>query len=69
MYIDDILILTLPVFELHLRIVYNILDILEVASFFLQMAKCVFKVIKIKHLELLINEETLHFNFTKLKGI
>jgi hypothetical protein len=66
---DDILILTPPDLELHQRIVHDVLDALEAASFFLQVAKCVFEVTKIEYLGLLINGETLRIDLTKLKGI
>jgi hypothetical protein len=68
-YMDDILISTPPDLELHRRIVYDVLDALEAASFFLQVAKCVFEVTKIEYLGLLINGETLKIDPIKLKGI
>jgi hypothetical protein len=68
-YMDDILISTPSDLELHQRIVHDVLDALEAASFFLQVAKCVFEVTKIEYLGLLINGETLRIDPTKLKGI
>jgi hypothetical protein len=46
-----------------------VLNALEAASFFLQVAKCVFEVTKIEYLGLLIDGETLRIDPIKLKGI
>jgi hypothetical protein len=66
---DNILISTPPDLELHRKIVHKVLDALEAASFFLQMAKCIFEVTKIEYLGLLINGKTLRIDPIKLKGI
>ena len=68
-YMNDILISTPPDLELHRRIVHDILDTLEAASFYLQVTKCIFKVTHLEYLGLLIDGETLQINPTKLKGI
>jgi hypothetical protein len=68
-YMDDILISTPPDLELHRKIVHDVLDALEAASFFLQVAKCIFEVTKIEYLGLLIDGETLRIDPIKLKGI
>ena len=68
-YMDDILISTPNDLILHQKIVHDVLDALEAASFYLQVAKCVFKVTCIEYLGLLINGDTLKINPTKLKEI
>jgi hypothetical protein len=68
-YMDDILISTLPDLELHRRIVHDVLDALEQASFFLQVAKCIFEATKIEYLGLLVDGEMLRIDPIKLKGI
>ena len=68
-YMDDILISTPNNFVLHQRIVHDVLDALEAASFYLQVAKCVFEVTTIEYLGLLIDGNTLKIDPTKQKGI
>ena len=68
-YMDDILISTTNDSGLHQRIVHNVLDALENASFYLQVAKCVFEATHIEYLGLLIDGNTLKIDPTKLKGI
>ena len=68
-YMDDILIFTPNDLALHQRIVHDMLDALKGASFYLQVAKCVFEVTCIEYLGLLINGNTLRIDPTKLKGI
>ena len=68
-YMDNILISTPPDLELHWRIVHDVLDVLEAASFYLQVTKCVFEVTHIEYLGLLIDRNTLKIDPTKLKGI
>ena len=55
--------------DLHRRIVHNVLDTLEAASFYLQVTKCVFEATCIKYLGLQIDRNTLRIDPTKLKGI
>jgi hypothetical protein len=66
---DSILISMPPDLDLHRRIVHDVLDALKAASFYLQVAKCIFEVTCIKYLELLPDGETLCIDPTKLKGI
>ena len=54
---------------LHRRIVHDVLDALEAASFYLQVTKCVFEATCIEYLGLLINGNTLKIDPTKQKGI
>ena len=68
-YMDNILISMPPNLGLHRRIVHDILDTLEAASFYLQVTKCIFEVTHLEYLGLLINGETLQIDPTKLKGI
>jgi hypothetical protein len=68
-YMDDILISTPKDLALHRRIVHDVLDALEAASFYLQVAKCVFEVTRIEYLGLLIDGNTLKIDPTKQKGI
>ena len=66
---DSILISMPPDLDLHKRIVHDVLDALEAASFYLQVAKCSFEVTCIEYLRLLPDGETLYIDPTKLKGI
>ena len=66
---DDILISTPDDLTLHRKIVHDVLDALEAASFYLQAAKCIFEVTCIEYLGLLIDGNTLKINPTKQKGI
>ena len=68
-YMDDILISTPHNLDLHWKIVHNVLNALEAASFYLQVTKCVFEATRIEYLRLLIDGNTLRINPTKLKGI
>ena len=68
-YMDDILISTPKDLALHQRIVHDMLDALEAASFYLQVAKCTFEVTAIEYLGLLIDGNTLKIDPTKQKGI
>ena len=68
-YMDDILISTPNDLALHRRIVHDVLDALEAASFYLQVTKCTFEVTAIEYLGLLIDGNTLKIDPTKLKGI
>ena len=68
-YMDDILISTPHDLTLHRRIVHDVLNALEAASFYLQVAKCVFEATHIEYLGLLIDGNTLKIDPTKLKGI
>jgi hypothetical protein len=68
-YMDDILISMPHDLVLHQKIIHNVLDALETASFYLQVAKCVFEATCIKYLGLLIDRDTLRIDPTKLKGI
>ena len=68
-YMDDILISTPHDLDLHRRIVHDVLDTLEAASFYLQVTKCIFEATHIKYLGLQIDGNTLRIDPTKLKGI
>jgi RNase H-like domain found in reverse transcriptase len=68
-YMDNILISTPNDLALHQRIIHDVLDVLEAASFYLQVTKCVFETTCIKYLGLLIDRNTLKIDPTKLKGI
>ena len=68
-YMDDILISMPNNLTLHRRIVHDVLDALEAASFYLQVTKCVFEATRIECLGLLIDGNTLKINPTKQKGI
>ena len=68
-YMDDILILTPNDLTLHRRIVHDVLDTLEAASFYLQVTKCIFEATCIEYLGLLIDGNMFKIDPTKQKGI
>jgi Reverse transcriptase (RNA-dependent DNA polymerase) len=55
-YIDDILIATVKDYELHRRLVYEVLDLLEEESFFLKPVKCKFKQQSIDYLGIVVTK-------------
>jgi hypothetical protein len=66
---DDILISMPNDLTLYRRIIHDMLNALKGTSFYLQVAKCVFEVTRIKYLRLLIDGNMLKIDPTKLKGI
>ena len=68
-YMDDILIATTLDYDLHCRIVHEVLDTLEEHSFFLKPSKCAFEQQCIEYLGLVIDGEKLCIESNKLKGI
>ena len=68
-YIDDMVVATKGDCQRHQQIVGELLDIFQENSYFLQPAKCEFKVSKIKCLGLIVNGATLSVDPKKADGL
>jgi Reverse transcriptase (RNA-dependent DNA polymerase) len=58
-YMDNILIATIKDYELHRRLVHEVLDLLEEESFFLKPAKCKFEQQSINYLGIVVTKGTV----------
>jgi Reverse transcriptase (RNA-dependent DNA polymerase) len=68
-YMDDILIATADDLPLHRHIVYDVLDLLEVKSFFLKLSKCKFKCTSIDYLGIIVSNGAISIDPTKRDGL
>jgi RNase H-like domain found in reverse transcriptase/Reverse transcriptase (RNA-dependent DNA polymerase) len=68
-YMDDILIATADDLPLHWCIVHDVLDLLEVESFFLKPSKCKFKRTSIDYLGIIVSNGTISIDPTKRDGL
>jgi Reverse transcriptase (RNA-dependent DNA polymerase) len=64
-YMDDILIATIKDYDLHRRLVHEVLNLLEKESFFLKPAKCKFKQQSINYLGIVVTKGTVRIDPTK----
>jgi Reverse transcriptase (RNA-dependent DNA polymerase) len=68
-YMDDILIVTTDDVPLHRRIVHDVLDLLEVESFFLKPSKCKFEWSSIDYLGIVVSNGAISIDPMKRDGL
>jgi hypothetical protein len=68
-YMDDILIATGGDLQRHRLIVHDVLDLLEVESYFLKPSKCVFEQPQVEYLGLIVNGDHILPDPKKLAGL
>jgi RNase H-like domain found in reverse transcriptase/Reverse transcriptase (RNA-dependent DNA polymerase) len=68
-YMDDILIATDNDLPLHRQIVHDVLDLLEVESFFLKPSKCKFERTSIDYLGIVVSNGAISIDPTKCDGL
>jgi hypothetical protein len=68
-YMDNILIVTIKDYDLHQRIVHEVLDLLEEESFFLKPTKCKFKQQSVNYLRIVVTKGTVCIDPTKQNGL
>jgi RNase H-like domain found in reverse transcriptase/Reverse transcriptase (RNA-dependent DNA polymerase) len=68
-YMDDILIATADNLPLHRHIVHDVLDLLEVESFFLKPSKCKFERTSINYLGIVVSNGAISIDLMKHDGL
>jgi RNase H-like domain found in reverse transcriptase/Integrase zinc binding domain/Reverse transcriptase (RNA-dependent DNA polymerase) len=68
-YMDDVLIMTTDDLPLHWQIIHDVLDLLEVESFFLKPSKCKFEWTSINYLGIVISNGAISIDPTKQDGL
>jgi len=68
-YMDDILIATKDDLNRHRQIVNEVLEVMLMESYFLQLAKCEFEQRRVKYLGLILNHDTVRPDPTKVAGL
>jgi Reverse transcriptase (RNA-dependent DNA polymerase) len=68
-YMDDILIATDDNLSLHLRIVHDVLNLLETESCFLKPSKCKFEHSSIEYLGIIVSNGAISIDPTKRNGL